>query len=105
MYEPLRDLVARSCCCPASRRSLPEHASLGLETNRRFVEAYMVGLNHEMGRELLWRGYPTDQRGTYFDAFWDPRRRPPRADVLAASPAGPRAARATRQRQRRRERS
>ena len=43
---------------------------LGLRTNRRFVEAYMVGLNHEMGRELLWRGYPTDQRGTYFDHFW-----------------------------------
>src|SRR5262249_28738082 len=42
----------------------------GLRTNRRFVEAYMVGLNHEMGRELLWRGYPTDQRGTYFDHFW-----------------------------------
>jgi hypothetical protein len=33
----------------------------------------MVGLNHEMGRELLWRGYPTDQRGTYFDHFWDSR--------------------------------
>ena len=30
----------------------------------------MVGLNHEMGRELLWRGFPTDQRGTYFDHFW-----------------------------------
>jgi hypothetical protein len=23
-----------------------------------------------MGRELLWRGYPTDQRGTCFDHFW-----------------------------------
>ena len=23
-----------------------------------------------MGRELLWREYPTDQRGTYFDSFW-----------------------------------
>ncbi|MFI5347144.1 MAG: hypothetical protein ACHQ51_12290, partial [Elusimicrobiota bacterium] len=22
-------------------------------------------------RELLWRGYPTDQRGTYFAQFWD----------------------------------
>ena len=30
----------------------------------------MVGLNFEMGRELLWRGFPTDQRGTYFDSFW-----------------------------------
>ena len=25
-----------------------------------------------MGRELLWRGYPTDQRGTYFRRFWTP---------------------------------
>jgi len=43
---------------------------LGLETNRAFMEAYMVGLNTEMGRELLWRRYPTDQRGTYFRNFW-----------------------------------
>ena len=31
----------------------------------------MLGLNHEMSRELLWREYPTDQRGTYFQQFWD----------------------------------
>ena len=31
----------------------------------------MAGLNHEMARELLWRGYPTDQRGTVFRRFWD----------------------------------
>ena len=31
----------------------------------------MVGLNHEMSRELLWREYPTDRRGTYFRQFWD----------------------------------
>jgi hypothetical protein len=41
-----------------------------LQTNSVFVEAFLVGLNHEMGRELLWRGYPTDQRGTCFRAFW-----------------------------------
>ena len=23
-----------------------------------------------MARELLWREYPTDQRGTYFSSFW-----------------------------------
>jgi hypothetical protein len=50
---------------------------VGLETNSPFVEAYMVGLNHEMGRELLWRGYPTDQRGTYFARFWDRSRAVP----------------------------
>ncbi len=31
----------------------------------------MVGLNHEFARELLWREYPTDQRGSYFRQFWD----------------------------------
>jgi hypothetical protein len=31
----------------------------------------MLGANHEMGSELLWREYPTDQRGSYFRQFWD----------------------------------
>ena len=39
----------------------------------------MVGLNHEMARELLWREYPTDQRGTYFRQFWDVARARARA--------------------------
>lgn len=42
-----------------------------LVTNPKFIESYMVGLNQEMGRELLWREYPTDQRGSYFRQFWD----------------------------------
>jgi hypothetical protein len=42
-----------------------------LRTNQKFIESYMVGLNHEMGRELLWREYPTDERGSYFRQFWD----------------------------------
>jgi hypothetical protein len=42
-----------------------------LVTNPKFIESYMVGLNHEMGRELLWREYPTDRRGSYFRQFWD----------------------------------
>lgn len=33
----------------------------------------MVGLNHEFGRELLWREFPTDQRGSYFRQFWSVR--------------------------------
>jgi len=28
-------------------------------------------MNTEMGKELLWREYPTDQRGSYFQKFWD----------------------------------
>jgi hypothetical protein len=42
-----------------------------LSTNSEFMEAFFLGLSDEMGRELLWRNYPTDQRGTYFRRFWD----------------------------------
>lgn len=42
-----------------------------LETNPEFIESYMVGLNHEFSRELLWREYLTDQRGSYFRQFWE----------------------------------
>ncbi|MDR2222414.1 MAG: hypothetical protein LBE34_06710 [Flavobacteriaceae bacterium] len=41
-----------------------------LKVNQKYLEAYMLGLNYEMGRELMWRGYPTDQRGTCFSFFW-----------------------------------
>jgi hypothetical protein len=71
MYESLRDL-SQQLLLPGLE-TVESNSVLGLETNSRFVEAYMVGLNFEMARELLWRGYPTDQRGTYFDRFWDSR--------------------------------
>jgi hypothetical protein len=49
---------------------IPNDSMTLVETNPRFVEAFLVGLNHEMNRELLWRAYPTDQRGTPFQHFW-----------------------------------
>lgn len=49
---------------------LPNDFIMAVKTNPRFVEALMVGANHEMGREMLWRGLPTDQRGTPFQHFW-----------------------------------
>lgn len=79
MYESLRDL-SQELLLPGLETVEP-NSVLGLETNSRFVEAYMVGLNFEMARELLWRGYPTDQRGTYFDRFWDSRSSGGGADV------------------------
>ena len=50
--------------------ALPDDFIMAVQTNPRFVEALMVGANHEMGRELLWQGFPTDQRGTPFQHFW-----------------------------------
>lgn len=41
-----------------------------LTHNQKYIEAFMLGLNYEMNRELLWRGYPTDQRATVFSYFW-----------------------------------
>jgi hypothetical protein len=79
MYESLRDL-SQQLLLPGLE-TVESNSVLGLETNSRFVEAYMVGLNFEMARELLWRGYPTDQRGTYFDRFWDSRSSGGGADV------------------------
>ena len=51
--------------------AIPPDSITLLETNPRFVAAFLAGLNHELNRELLWRRYPTDQRGTPVRRFWD----------------------------------
>jgi hypothetical protein len=71
MFRPLADLSAE-LLCPNVNLVAPNSITL-LETNPRFIESYLVGLNHEMARELLWREYPTDQRGSVFRQFWDVR--------------------------------
>ena len=48
----------------AGLERLPRNSITSVKTNPAFVAAFMAGLNHEMSRELLWREYPTDQRGT-----------------------------------------
>ena len=50
---------------------LPANSITVLQNNQSFIESFMAGVNHEMSRELLWREYPTDQRGTYFRQFWN----------------------------------
>ena len=42
-----------------------------METNREFIESFLMGMNHEFSRELLWREFPTDMRGSYFRHFWE----------------------------------
>ena len=69
MYGPLRDLSPEFLV--PNLDLIPNNTISLLETNQRFIEAYMVGLNHEMACELLWREFPTDQRGSYFRQFWD----------------------------------
>jgi hypothetical protein len=69
MYRPLRDL-SQSYVLPGVENVPPNSVGL-LLTNHAFVESYLVGLNHEMARQLFVDGYPTDQRGSYFRQFWD----------------------------------
>jgi hypothetical protein len=73
MYEPLKDL-SQDWLIPGLDQ-VPANSVALLATNWPFVESFLVGLNHEMARKLLWNGYPTDQRGTYFRHFWDIRSR------------------------------
>ena len=79
MYEALRD-YRQDTLFPGLEQVPPDTVQL-LQTNSAFIEAFMVGLNHEMARELLWREYPTDQRGTLLPAVLGRgvcRRRPAR---------------------------
>ncbi|MFI6743495.1 hypothetical protein ACIBI9_62400 [Nonomuraea sp. NPDC050451] len=70
MYRPLADRSSELFL--PNLTLIPPDSIAMLETDQRFIEAYLVGLNHEMARELLWREYPTDQQGSYFRQFWDP---------------------------------
>jgi hypothetical protein len=71
MYEALRDLSQETIVPTLS--DVPDNTVSLLKTNPRFVEGFLAGLNNEMSRELLWRGYPADFRATYFQSFWDRR--------------------------------
>jgi hypothetical protein len=73
LEEPMSIRLARmdSESMMPGANAIPNDFLVLARTNNRFVEAFMVGVNHEMVRELLWRGFPTDQRGTPMRHFWD----------------------------------
>jgi hypothetical protein len=68
MYAPLAEL-SPEWMLPGISKIEADCATL-LATNPAFIEAYMVGLNDEMSRELLWREFPADRRATCFQNFW-----------------------------------
>lgn len=55
----------------ADASNLPDNTVAPFEENRHFIEAFMVGANHEMNNELRWQEFPLDMRGTIFRRFWD----------------------------------
>jgi hypothetical protein len=70
-YELFRDAF-QDRLFPGAR-GIPDDCVTALRVNRAALEAFLVGLNHEMSRELLWRGFPV-RHGTFFREFWDARR-------------------------------
>lgn len=52
---------------------IPSNRVAILQANNEFIESFLVGLNHEMAREFLWREFPVPLNATYFRQFWDVR--------------------------------
>jgi len=72
LSEPTYDdlaAVSHDWLLPGLDQLPPDTATLAA-SNRSFISAFLVGVNHELARELLWREYPTDQRATYARQFW-----------------------------------
>jgi hypothetical protein len=69
MWAPLSEL-GQDLMLPGLE-GIPANTVVPLVTNSPFVEAYLVGLNAELGRELLWREFPAPPLSTYFRQFWD----------------------------------
>jgi hypothetical protein len=84
MYDGLQQ-VAPSLFLPGVEHVEADGVAL-LETTPRVIEAYMVGLNHELSRELLWREFPAPLAGTAFRQFWDVSGHPGDPEALADIP-------------------
>jgi hypothetical protein len=50
---------------------IPQDLVMLVRVNQHFIDSFMAGANVAMNGELLWRGFPTDLRGTPFQRFWD----------------------------------
>lgn len=69
MYDYLKE-ISPDYIIPNISEIEPNTITL-METNREFIESFLMGMNHEFSRELLWREFPTDMRGSYFRHFWE----------------------------------
>jgi hypothetical protein len=82
--EPMFEEVARQSLdfvMPGIDKFPVDRCSV-FESNRTFVEAYLLGLNHEMAREMLWREFPANLTATFFRRFWDKSDTPvPSSDI------------------------
>lgn len=49
---------------------IPAESIVLVQSNPSFVEAFLVGLNHALAGELVWRRFPLEPTGTMFRTFW-----------------------------------
>ncbi len=81
--DPLSDDLTRL----GSTWMLPGAEAIGrnrvrlVAANPAFVGTVLVGANHELERELLWRDYPVAPGATFFHRFWNYVGDPPRTDI------------------------
>lgn len=66
---------------------IPTDCATLLQTNAKFVEAFLAGLNEELSHELLWREFPLGTKATYFRNFWATS--PPAPDIPAIDTFSP----------------
>jgi len=78
MYFPLSEINTQYFV--PNLELIPNNTISLMQTNQPFIESYLVGLNHEFARELLWNEYPTDMQGSCFRQFWDTSNVPNRDD-------------------------
>jgi hypothetical protein len=76
--EPMYHLLAMRSphyIFPALNDMPPNRVTM-LQPNAAFIDAYLLGLNHEMAREFRWRELPIQFDATFFRQFWDVRDNP-----------------------------
>ncbi|SEG87955.1 hypothetical protein SAMN04489712_12144 [Thermomonospora echinospora] len=71
MSEPLRELFPE-LVFPAVD-GMPADSVALMAGSPELIAAYLAGLNDAFGRELLWRGFPSSGRATWFRRFFDVR--------------------------------
>jgi len=86
MYEPLA-AISPEWMLPGIS-TVPKNSAVLLKTNPDFVEAYLVGLNEEFSRELLWRQFPAQRAQTWFQYFWTAGGTPDIPGIATFDPAG-----------------
>jgi hypothetical protein len=86
MYAPLAALSPEWMLPGIS--SIPQNSAVLLQTNPGFIEAYMVGLNEDFARELLWQQFPAERNDTWFQNFWTDGGTPDVPPIAQFDPAG-----------------